>query len=101
MITPALALPADRGCVLDWWAMVSDSGFPDGYEVRISTTDATPAGALANPALLVVSQEEPDWTARSVSLADYAGRTVYLAFRNNSDDMYLLDVDDVRVSCLP
>jgi hypothetical protein len=101
MMTPAVALPAGRDCRLDWWAFAPDASYPDGYEVRVSTTDATPAGALANPALLVVSGEESTWTARSVGLAGYGGSTVYVAFRNNSNDKFLLYVDDVRVSCRP
>ena len=52
---------------------------------------------LANPAVLTgVSTGEWDW--KTVDLGDYAGETVYIAFRHhNSSDMYWLDVDEVSV----
>jgi hypothetical protein len=100
LMTPALALPTGRDCLLEWQAVAYDPAYPDGYEVRVSTTDASPAGALANSALLVVPREAFAWTPHSVGLLPYAGSTIYLAFRNVSDDRFLLLIDHVRVTCI-
>jgi hypothetical protein len=62
--------------------------------------DASPAGALANSALLAVPREAFAWTPHSVGLLPYAGSTIYLAFRNVSDDRFLVLSDHVRVTCI-
>lgn len=97
MISPAIALTASN--VLEFQAKAQDAAFPDGYELRISTTTPTVAGLMANPPLLSISAENPAWTDRTVDLgaAGYANQTVYLAWRNNSSDMFLLLVDNIKV----
>jgi hypothetical protein len=101
LMTPALVLPAGLNCLLEWQAVTYDPMYSDGYEVRIATIDPSPAGALANPSLVSIPAEASTWTSHSVGLAAYAGSTAYLAFRNNSNDKFLLLVDDVRVTCVP
>lgn len=102
MITPAIAtLPAN--IVLSWNAVTYDASFPDGYEVRIMTT--APTGTTGNIGNLLTSStvlfstaaENTAWTSRNVSLNAYAGQTVYIAFRNNSNDKFLLLIDDVKL----
>lgn len=99
MMTRALALPRWGACRLSWMAVTYDPDYRDGYEVRISTTDATPAGGLSNPPLVTIPAENAAWTERSVSLEAYAGSTVFLAFRNVSNDKFLLLVDEIDVRC--
>lgn len=97
LISPALAL--DAHSVLSWRAYAPDDDFRDGYQVRISTTTPTVAGLTANAALFSVSQEQSSWRSRSVDLAaaGYANQTVYIAFRNNTNNEFLLFVDTVIV----
>jgi hypothetical protein len=97
MITPAINL--GEGSTLKWNAVAYDPLYPDGYEVRISTTTQDVAGCLANPVLLSVASENSAWTERTVdlALAGYANQTVYIAFRNHSTDMFLLLIDDILV----
>ena len=97
LITPAIGpLPANQA--LYWEAFASDPGFPDGYEVRLSTTGALPA-TVGNFSTLLFSipAESPTPTNRSADLSAYAGQTVYIAFRNNSNDMNILAIDDILV----
>ncbi|MEO8147802.1 MAG: choice-of-anchor J domain-containing protein [Bacteroidia bacterium] len=98
MISPAIVLTSNN--VLNWNAVAYDPNFPDGYEVRISTTTPDMAGCLANPALFTIGAENSAWTPRSVDLqaAGYSGQTVYIAFRNNSNDKFLLLIDDIVVN---
>jgi gliding motility-associated-like protein len=97
LITEAIGvLPANQ--MLSWIGEASDAAFPDGYEVRISTTGALPTTvANFNTVLFSTTGENAFPTTRGVSLAAYAGQTVYIAFVNNSNDMNILMIDDVWV----
>jgi len=97
MITPAIGpLPVDQK--LYWEAFASDPGFPDGYEVRLSTTGALPATVgNFNTLLFSTAAESTTPTNRSVDLSAYAGQTVYIAFRNNSNDMNIIAIDDILI----
>jgi hypothetical protein len=93
LITPSFTVPANG--VIAWEAMAADPSNPDGYLVKISTTGT--ATASFSTTLLTVSAENPSWNARSLSLNAYAGQTVQIAFVNNSTDLYLLFLDNVKV----
>ena len=97
LISPALTL--DAHSVLSWRAYAPDADYRDGYEVRISTTTPNVAGMTANAELLSVSQEQTSWQNRSIDLAaaGYANQTVYIAFRNNTNNRFLLFLDSVVV----
>lgn len=96
MISPAITLTSNNYLFFD--ALALDPNFRDGYEVRISTTVPTVAGVLANPALLTVPQENSGtYNPRRINLSAYAGQTVHLAWRNNSNDDYILAVNDIVV----
>jgi hypothetical protein len=96
MFTPAISIPANT--VLSWNAVTYDAAYPDGYEVRIMTV-APNAGNLLSSSILLqsIAAENTTWTTRTQSLSAYAGQTVYIAFRNNSTDKFLLLIDDVKV----
>lgn len=103
MWTPAIpALPAN--CVLTWNGVAYDPNYPDGYEVRIMTVAPTGGtGVIGNQitsstVLYSTTAEATAWTAHSVSLSAYAGQTVYIGFRNNSNDKFLLLIDDIQVA---
>lgn len=97
LVSPAITLPADSNPTLYWDAKAQDATFSDGYEVRISTSNTQ--GAVSSGAILFsIVEELPTWQSRSVNLAAYAGQTVYISFRNNSDDKFVLLVDNVSVS---
>ncbi len=95
LVSPSIILGS--GSFLQYDAKAQDATFPDGYELRISTTTPDVAGLLANPALFTITSENASWTRRTVDLSAYANDTVYLAWRNNSNDMFLLLVDNVLV----
>ena len=95
MYTPAVS--PTLATTLSWEGNAPDPAYPDGYEVRVSTTFPTVGGFLANPPLVTVPAENSTWTPRSVSLAPYAGQNIFIAFRNNSNDQFLLMIDDVHV----
>ncbi len=105
MWTPLIG-PLPAGSVLKWNAVTYDASFPDGYEVRIMTASQGPpsggSGVIGNQitnstVLFSIPAENTTWTARQVSLNAYAGQSVYIGFRNNSNDKFLLLIDDVTV----
>ena len=93
MLTPAITLTSNNYLFFD--AQALDPAYPDGYEVRLSTTTATVAALTT--VLLTVPSESATWNSRSIDLSAYAGQTVHLAWRNNSNDQYLLAVDNIEI----
>ncbi len=51
--------------------------------------------------LYSTTAENSTWTSREVALGAYAGQTVRIAFVNNSNDMYVLLVDNIKVENAP
>ncbi len=99
MATPAIALPTtSNGIVLEFEAIALDASYADALEVYVSTTGTTPAdfaaAALYNSA---PAGEAQAWTVRSIDLSSFNGQTVYIAFRNNSTDKFVLGVDNIVV----
>lgn len=82
---------------LSWNAVVYDPAYPDAYEVRYSTAGTAVSDFLSNPALVSIAAENPAWTSRSLDLGAFAGTPIHLAFRNTSNDMFLLVIDDILV----
>jgi Secretion system C-terminal sorting domain len=105
MWTPAITLT--NNCELSWNAVTYDADYPDGYEVRIMTSGPPTGGSgvignqISNSTVLFSTvAENTSWTSRSVSLTAYNGQTVYIGFRNNSNDKFLLLIDDIKVEQL-
>ncbi|MFT6921163.1 MAG: hypothetical protein ACJA1C_000157 [Crocinitomicaceae bacterium] len=98
LITPAMTLTTNN--VLTWEEEGQDAAFPDGYEVRISTTTPTMPAFLANPALLTVAASSgAAWLTQTIDLdaAGYSNQSVYLAWRNTATDQFVLMIDDILV----
>ncbi len=93
LITPSFTVPANA--IIEWDAMSPDAQYADGYQVKVSTTGTLTTDFSTN--LLTVGAENSTWNNRSLSLNAYAGQTIRLAFINNSNDMYLLWLDNVKV----
>lgn len=80
---------------LSWKAVAYDPNYPDGYEVRVSTTGSNPSDFTQ--VLLTVTQEQSIWMVHQLSLAAFAGQTIRIAFRNNANDQFLLLLDDLVI----
>ncbi|MBU0487217.1 MAG: choice-of-anchor J domain-containing protein [Bacteroidetes bacterium] len=93
MITPQITLTTS--CFLKWSAKAQDPSYPDGYQVLLSTTGTNVVDFTTT--LFTTVAEESDYTVRMVDLAAYNGQSVYIAFRNNSTDQFVLLVDEISV----
>ena len=104
MWSPAVSLPAGSSR-LSWRAVTYDPAYPDGYEVRVMVEPTTPTGGTgvignqitSSTQVFSTAAEQSSWVARSVELGAYAGQTIRVGFRNNSNDRFLLLIDDVRI----
>lgn len=105
MWTPLVG-PLPANCILKWNAVTYDALYPDGYSVRIMTSSQGPptggTGLLGNQVtnstqVFSVAAENTTWTARQLSLSAYAGQSIYIGFRNTSNDKFLLLIDDISV----
>lgn len=93
MITSAFQVQKAEA-VLVWRAMASDADYRDGYKVFISTTGSEVSDFSAEP-VFQVSKEAASWTEHQISLADYVGQTIRVAFVNTTKDRSMLYIDDL------
>jgi len=98
LVTPPIAIPAN-GASLNY--MIGESYNDDGdnehYEVLVSTTGTNISDFT--DVLLEETLTTTSWVPRTnISLAAYAGQTIYIAFRHfNCYDVELLKLDDVSI----
>lgn len=110
MWTPLIG-PLPANVRLSWNGVAYDPNFRDGYEVRIMTQSSTPtgptggAGTIGNQitnstVLSTIAAENSAWTPHNVNLNAYAGQSVWIGFRNNSNDKFLLLIDDIKLEVI-
>lgn len=103
MITPTINNIA-ASTMLTWEAMAPDSDFPDGYSVYVTTNTVNVQPAVADftaPAIFSSAAASSNgFELKAVSLAAYAGQSIRIAFRNNSNDQNQLWIDDIVVQNL-
>ena len=102
LITPAVTLTGNSD--LTFWVAAQDASYAaEHYGVYISTTGT----ATSNFTLLFEetlnanggAKVQGTWKQKTISLANYTGQTVYIAFRHfNCTDMFYLNLDDVAGS---
>ncbi len=97
LVSPLISLPSSS--ILQWLAYSPDAGFRDGYEVYVTTSTPDVAGCQAGTVVFSVAEEEVTYTARSVNLSaqGFGDEDVHVCFRNNSNDKFLLILDDIEV----
>ncbi len=94
MVTPGIKV--DGKTMLRWRSMARDKEFRDGLKVYVSET-GTDVSDFTSPPIFAINKEANTWTEHEVSLADYAGKTIYIAFVNDSKDKAALYLDDLFV----
>ncbi|MBS1636601.1 MAG: choice-of-anchor J domain-containing protein [Bacteroidetes bacterium] len=103
LITPTISGIA-ANTVLTWEGLAPDGSYPDGYEVYVTTnTSSAPVvGDFTAPNMVfsIASEGSSGWNQHGVSLSAYAGQSIRIAFRNHSNDMDQLWLDDIVVQNL-
>lgn len=97
MILPAMALPADAQLYLSWYEKGQDPEYAEEhYSVYISTTGNNVNDFTTASGNFVATGE---WVGHNINLGQYAGQTIYIAFRHHDcTDMFYLDIDDIMIS---
>lgn len=102
MISPQIMIGPNAR--VEWFSRAQDPAYPDGFEVYVSTAGGDVAD-FTDPAIFTIANEAAtgDYVYHQVDLAaaGYADQMIYLAWRNNSNDQFVLLVDDVAVYNLP
>jgi hypothetical protein len=95
LITPAISLGA-YGNFIEWQAKSHDASYPDDYMLLVSTTD-NQISSFTDTIYTVIG-ENFEFTTRQVSLSanGYNNQTVYVAFVNNTEDGFILYLDDIH-----
>jgi len=95
MILPPLSLPDTGIYALSWRAGTVLATFPDQYEVRVSRSGTEPDDFTE---ILFETEGADEFLARKVvSLNNFQGESIRIAFRNHSLDKFLLLVDDIAI----
>ncbi len=101
IITPQITIGTDD--TLSWLEATLTAEFPDGYEVYISTTTQDVAGCSSSSPVFSKLPGEVATDALSLEFvnlfaAGYSNQSIYVCFRNNTTNGFLLEIDNVRVT---
>lgn len=96
MITGAIEIKSEKA-VLRWRSRASDKDYHDGMAVYISDKGNAVEDFDTSAPVYSAKKENYAWTEHSVDLSIYNGKTVYIAFVNNSKDANCLYIDDLFV----
>lgn len=97
LITPQIFVPSDGTPTLYWKGKSYDFEYTDSYAIKVSETDDNPDSFTAE--LLQVNSEQPfEFASHSLDLSAYKGKTIYLAFVNNTFDGTYLALNDLYIS---
>lgn len=96
MILPKVSITSPA-VTLSWEARAHDNVLSDGYEIYVSDGGDDIADFQKLTPVFTCPGEKVEWTSHTVSLADYEGKDVSIAFVNNSTDKALLYIDNIAV----
>lgn len=95
LITPVIS-GIDEKTIVTWKARALDASFPNGYRVLVAANGGDKISDFKD-ILLNLNRENPDLTTRAILLDKFVGKDIRIAFHDNSNDMFLLLLDDIEV----
>lgn len=95
LITPQIAVPTGVTS-FKWDAKAQDADFPDGYKLMLSPNGGNTIADFTVE-LYNTAGEDAAWVTREVNTSAYAGTNVRFAFVNNSNDMFVLLIDNISL----
>jgi hypothetical protein len=99
LISPSFTPVAGSYLLFD--ALAQDGNYPDGFMVKVSTTGGAYTNFTTAPVLTVPSESATGWVTHAINLSAYVGMPINIAIINNSNDMYLLYLNNIRATTLP
>ena len=102
MILPVVSIMASDA-TLTWRATTMAESLDNGasYQIRVSTEGNTPECFTDSPLATVTAESLNTWTSHSVSLGQYAGQRVWIAFVHTSLNSEILAVTDIKAGGSP
>jgi hypothetical protein len=98
LMTPSISIPAGTS-TFQWDAKAQDPDYPDGYKLMLAPNGGNTVADFTVE-LYNTASEDSEWITRTVNTSSYGGTNVRLAFVNNSNDMFLLLVDNILVDAI-
>lgn len=95
IVSPQITIPAS-GFQLEFDIVAQDANYRDGYKVYINTVGNTVADFGTTP-VLQETEAPTTYTTKVIDLTPYAGQSIYVAIQNNSNDKFLLFMDNFKV----
>ncbi|MCX8532282.1 T9SS-dependent choice-of-anchor J family protein [Chryseobacterium luquanense] len=95
LISPTIPV-SGASPTLYWDAKAQDATYRDGYKVMLSPNGGNTVADFTVQ-LYSTTAENSSWTSRAADLTPYIGQNVRFAFVNNSNDKFLLLVDNIKV----
>ena len=95
-VTPVIDLPDEEQLTLSFFVRSYSASYPETYRIYVGTSDDIEAMEPVTEDLL--SPSNTSWEEVTADLSDYAGQSVYLAFRHyNCYDQWRFFIDDVAI----
>jgi hypothetical protein len=82
---------------LIWQAWAQDPIYPDGYKVMLAPNGGNTVADFTVELFSISAENALVWTQRSVDLSAYKGKQIRFAFVNNSNDKYILLIDNISI----
>lgn len=95
LISPQVAV-SGASPTLYWDAKAQDLTFKDGYKVMLAPNGGNTIADFTVQLYSTIA-ENSSWTSRTADLTPYIGQNIRFAFVNNSDDKFMLLVDNIKV----
>lgn len=99
LITPSFQVTSTN-MVLSWEDYTPDPSWIDNMEVRVSPTAGTTASSFTT-SLYNAGGATDGFQRHGINLSAYNGQTIRIAFRDNSNDKFLLYLDNANAAVLP
>ncbi|MBO4587767.1 MAG: choice-of-anchor J domain-containing protein [Bacteroidales bacterium] len=97
LVSPAIVLPSETMVSASWFASSAYDEFREYYSVYVATNNDINSFLATEP--IFEGYPTGEFQSHTVSLADYAGQTVYIAFRHwNCEDQYYLLLDQFSLN---
>jgi hypothetical protein len=98
LVSPQISIPTGATNVNLTWSATSmgDASFLEDYKVYVSTTGNQVANFTT--VLKDVQNQPSTGSTHTVDMTSYAGQNVRIAFRNDSNDQYVMFLDNIRIA---
>lgn len=96
LITPDLAIPSTGSYELSFYSRCANSNYPDSIMVKLATSEVVSTSDFTIT-LLPITQVSTTYQKYTISLADYSGQTIKIAFIHQSFDGTYLLLDNISI----